>query len=81
MSLLPGSYPNLIGDMGPFENTGSGHCSDAGPRGFIIILTSIFLKPCVFAVVLACFGLAMAQWIAIGSADSFKANKNRDPNI
>jgi len=58
------------------EKTGFGHCSDAEPCVFTIISISMFPKPCVFAVVLARFGLAVAQWIAAGAADfSWKACK------
>ena len=49
--------------------TGFGHCSDAEPCVFTIVLISMFPKPCVFAVVLARFGLAVAQWIAAWTAD------------
>ena len=49
--------------------TGFGHCSDAEPCVFTIILSSMFPTPDVFAVVLARFGLAVAQWIAAGAAD------------
>ena len=50
------------------EKTGFGLCSDAEPCVFTIILISKFPKPCVFAVVLARFGLAVAQWIAAWAA-------------
>ena len=53
------------------EKTGFGLCSDAEPCVFTIILISKFPKPCVFAVVLARFGLAAAQWIAARAADFF----------
>ena len=51
------------------EKTGFGLCSDAEPFVFTIILISKFLKPYVFAVVLARFGLAAAQWIAARAAE------------
>ena len=50
------------------EKTGFGLCSDAEPCVFTIILISKFPTPCVFAVVLARFGLAAAQWIAAWAA-------------
>ena len=51
------------------EKTGFGLCSDAELCVFTIILISKFPKPCVFAVVLARFGLAAAQWIDARAAD------------
>ena len=51
------------------EKTGFGHCSDAEPCVFTIILIGMFPKPHVFAVVLARFGLAVAQWIAAWAAE------------
>ena len=54
--------------------TGFGHCSDAEPYVFTFILISMFPTPCVFAVVLDRFGLAVAQWIAALAAD-FKRNE------
>ena len=54
------------------EKTGFGHCSDAEPRVFTIILISMFPKPHVFAVVLARFGFAVAQWIAAWAAYLFR---------
>ena len=48
---------------------GFGHCSDAEPYVFTITLISMFPEPCVFAVVLARFGLAAAQWIADRAAE------------
>ena len=57
------------------EKTGFGLCSGAEPYVFTIILISMFPKPCVFAVVLARFGLAVAQWIAAWAATfSWKAS-------
>ena len=57
---------------------GFGHSSDAEPCVFTITLISMFPKPCVFAVVLARFGLAVAQWIAAGAAYfSWRACKKR----
>ena len=57
------------------ENMGSGHCSDAEPNVFIVILNCMFPTPCVFAVVLARFGLAVAQWVAAYAADLFEMNE------
>ena len=54
------------------ETMGFGHCSDAEPCISTIILISMFPKPNVFAVVLARFGLAVAQWIAAWAANFFK---------
>ena len=51
------------------EKTGFGLCSDAEPCVFTIFLINMFPKPCVFAVVLARFGLAAAQWIAARAAE------------
>ena len=60
------------------EKTGFGHCSDAEPCVFTIISISMFPKPCVFAVVLARFGLAVPQWIAAEAANfSWKACKKQ----
>ena len=39
---------------------------------FAVILTRMFPTPCVFAVVQARFGLAVAQWIAAWTADFFE---------
>ena len=55
--------------MKTLEKTGFGLCSDAEPCVFTTFLISMFPKPCVFAVVLARFGLAAAQWIAARAAD------------
>ena len=56
------------------ENTGSGLCSDADPCVFRIISISMIPNPCVFAVVLARFGVAVAQWIAAWAVDFFETN-------
>ena len=58
--------------MKTWEKTGFGLCSDAEPCVFTIFLISMFPKPCVFAVVLARFGLAAAQWIAARAADFYR---------
>ena len=54
---------------------GSGHCSDAEPYVFTVILSCMFPTPCVFGVVLARFGLAVAQRIGAWAADLFKTNE------
>ena len=53
----------------------SGPCSDAEPCVFTFILMTMFPKPGVFAVVLARFSLAVAQWIAAWAADLFETNE------
>ena len=64
--------------MKTWKKTGFGLCSDAEPCVFTIVLISKFPKPYVFAVVLARFGLAVAQWIAAGAAYfSWRACKKR----
>ena len=44
------------------------HSTDAEPSVFTTVLAKMFLKPCVFAVVLARVGLAGARWIVAGAA-------------
>ena len=57
------------------EKMGFGHCSAAEPFVFTIMLISMFPKPNVFAVVLARFGLAVAQWIAAWAAYLCETNE------
>jgi len=44
------------------------HSTDTEPAVFTTLLAKRFLKPCVFAVVLARVGLAGARWIVAGAA-------------
>ena len=55
--------------MKTLEKTGVVLGSDAEPCVFTIMLISKFPKPGVWAVVLARFGLAAAQWIAARAAE------------
>ena len=59
----------LLGDKNMQEKTRSWRVPGAEPCVFTIFLISMFPKPFVFAVVLARFGLAAAQWIAAPTAD------------
>ena len=62
--------------MKTWGKTGFGLCSDAEPCVFTISLISTFPKPCVFAVVLVRFGLAVAQAIVALAAD-FTRNERK----
>ena len=44
------------------------HSTNAEPSVFTTLLAKRFLKPCVFAIVLARVGLAGARWIVAGAA-------------
>ena len=72
MCFFPWLYPSQLGDKKTFENTGFWHYSDAEPCVFTAVVGCRFSKPCVFAVVLARFSFAVAQWITARATDLLK---------